>query len=142
MAENEIIAVQDVRNELSSDARSTFCSVQGGDRVTLAKVYNAMNNPKHKVADFINKVIEVKDVFVELIDLPDEETGEVMKAKRVVLIDGKGEAYQAVSEGVFGAIKNAMQVFGQPTWDDPIPFLVRQISVKNGSMLTLEVKLG
>ena len=139
--ENMEIATIDVKNELSTDSRSTFCSIQGGDRATLAKVYNAMNNPQHKVGDFINKVIKVKDVFVEVIDLPNEETGAIESAPRVVLIDDKGEAYQAVSQGIFNAVKNAMQVFGQPTWDDPLPCLIKQVSVKNGSMLTFDIQL-
>lgn len=139
--ENMEIATIDVKNELSTDSRSTFCSIQGGDRATLAKVYNAMNNPQHKVGDFINKVIKVKDVFVEVIDLPNEETGVIESAPRVVLIDDKGEAYQAVSQGIFNAVKSAMLVFGQPTWDDPLPCLIKQVSVKNGSMLTFDIHL-
>lgn len=139
--ENMEIATIDVKNELSTDSRSTFCSIQGGDRATLAKVYNAMNNPQHKVGDYINKVIKVKDVFVESIEVPNQETGVIESAPRVVLIDDKGEAYQAVSMGIFNAVKNAMQVFGQPTWDDPLPCLIKQISVKNGSMLTFDIQL-
>lgn len=140
MAENEIMAV-DVRNELSSDSKSTYCSIQGGDRKTLAKIYNAMNNPSHKVSDYINKTIMVKDVFVELIEMSNEETGEFENVPRVVLIDETGEAYQAVSTGIFNAVKNAIQVFGAPTWDDPLPCEVKQVQVKNGSMLTFEVVL-
>lgn len=140
MAENEIMVV-DIRNELSSEAKSTYCSIQGGDRKTLAKIYNAMNNPSHKVSDYINKTIMVKDVFVELIELVDEKTGVVENVQRVVLIDEQGEAYQAVSSGIFNAVKNAIQVFGAPSWDDPLPCTVKQVQVKNGTMLTFEVNL-
>ena len=140
MAENEIMAV-DVRNELSGESKSTYCSIQGGDRKTLAKIYNAMNNPSHKVSDYINKTIMVKDVFVELIEMADEETGNFEKVPRVVLIDEQGEAYQAVSSGIFNAVKNAIQVFGAPSWDDPLPCTVKQVQVKNGSMLTFEVTI-
>lgn len=139
MAE-EIMATVNVAQELSAEATSTFCSVQGGDRKTKALIYNAMNNPKHKVGDFINKTIDVKDVFVELIEQTSEETGETVQVPRVVLIDDKGEAYQAVSVGIFNAVKNAIQVFGQPTWDEPLKCMIKQIAVKNGSMLTFEVQ--
>ena len=107
--------------------------------MTKAKLYNASNNPDHKVGDFINKNIKVKDVLVEAIDIVDEETGEVERAPRVVLIDDKGKAYQAVSMGIFNAVKKAIQIFGEPTWEEPIEFTVKQVSVKNGSMLTLDV---
>lgn len=141
MAEVQAIEKVNLSTELSENATSVYCSVQGGDRKTKALVYNASNNPEHKVADFINKTINVKDVLVELIQVENEETGEVEEAPRVVLIDDKGEAYQAVSAGMFSAIKKAIQIFGQPTWDEPLPMLIKQVSVKRGSMLTAEVKL-
>lgn len=140
---NEIVQaapVMDLSRELSENAASVFCSVKGGDRKSKAKVYNAMNNPEHKVGDFINKTINVKDVLVEEIELANEETGELERAPRVVLIDDKGKAYQAVSAGMFNAIKNAIQVFGAPTWEEPLPMLIKQITVKNGSMLTAEIQ--
>lgn len=137
---NEIVQV-DLSKELSASSNTTYCSIQGGDRETLARIYNAANNPTHKVGDFINKVIKVKDVLVEIIELENEQTGEVEQAPRVVLIDEKGEAYQAVSQGMFNAVKNAIQIFGAPTWNDPLPMLIKQVSVKNGSMLTVEIKL-
>ena len=129
----------DVSAELSEQSTSTYCSIKGGDRATKAKLYNASNNPDHKVGDFINKNIKVKDVLVEAIDIVDEETGEVERAPRVVLIDDKGKAYQAVSMGIFNAVKKAIQIFGETTWEEPIEFTVKQVSVKNGSMLTLDV---
>lgn len=140
---NESTAIQQVNisQELSENATSVYCSVQGGDRKTKALIYNAANNPEHKVADFINKVINVKDVLVEMIDLEDEDTGAIETAPRVVLIDEKGSAYQAVSAGMFSALKRAIQIFGEPTWDEPLPCLIKQVTVKNGSMLTMEVKL-
>ena len=57
---NEIVQV-DLSKELSASSNTTYCSIQGGDRETLARIYNAANNPTHKVGDFINKVIKVKD---------------------------------------------------------------------------------
>ena len=141
MAEVQAIEKVNLNTELSENATSVYCSVQGGDRKTKALVYNASNNPEHKVADFINKTINVKDVLVEIIQVENEETGELEEAPRVVLIDDKGAAYQAVSAGMFSAIKKAIQIFGQPTWDEPLPMLIKQVSVKRGSMLTAEVKL-
>lgn len=140
MAQETAIVQVDLSKELSAESNTTYCSIQGGDRKTLARVYNAANNPEHKVGDFINKTINVKDVLVELIDIENED-GSVEQAPRVVLIDEKGEAYQSVSQGMFNAIKNAIAIFGAPTWDDPLPMLIKQVSVKNGSMLTVEIKL-
>ena len=70
MAESTAIEQVNLSQELSENATSVYCSVQGGDRKTKALIYNAANNPEHKVADFINKTIMVKDILVEMIELP------------------------------------------------------------------------
>lgn len=150
MAESTAIEQVNLSQELSENATSVYCSVQGGDRKTKALIYNAANNPEHKVADFINKTIMVKDILVEMIELPktDGKDNEILDengqpilevAPRIVLIDDKGKAYQAVSAGMLSAIKRAIQIFGSPTWDEPLPMLIKQVSVKNGSMLTVDV---
>lgn len=136
MSENEIM---NVAQELSADARTAYCSIKGATMRERAAVYNASNNPNHRLADFINKVIRVKDVLAEQVEMVDEETGELQTAVRVVLIDVDGASYQAISTGVFSALKRAIQVFGAPTWDDGLPILIKQVPVGKGSMLTFDV---
>lgn len=138
-AENQEIVPMNLQNELSEKSSSTFCSVQGGDRKAKAMVYNAMNNPKHRLGDCINKKLKIKDVLAEIIELENEETGEMQSAPRVVLIDENGESYQAVSNGIFNAVKKAIAVFGAPTWDEPLEILVKQISFGKNQMLTFDV---
>ena len=150
MAESTAIEQVNLSQELSANATSVYCSVQGGDRKTKALIYNASNNPEHKVADFINKTIKVKDILVEMIEVAktdgkdeevlDENGNPIMEVvPRIVLIDENDKAYQAVSVGMFSAIKRLIKIFGAPTWDDPLPILIKQVSVKNGSMLTCDV---
>lgn len=135
------LAKMDVRQELSAESPSTYCSVQGGDRKAKALVYNAMNNPTHRVGDCINKKLMIKDVLAEVIDLENEETGELQQVPRVVLIDEKGESYQAVSNGIFNAVKKAIAVFGAPTWDEPLPIVIKQVSLGKNQMLTFDIEL-
>ena len=136
---SEEMAIIGIANELSNQT-SMYCSVNGGTNEDKAKVFNASNNPEFKVADFINKVIVVKDVLAEQIELVDDETGKVDTAVRVVLIDVDGKSYQAVSNGIFNAVRKAIAIFGEPTWDDGIPILIKQVSVGKGSMLTFDVQ--
>ena len=106
MAEAIAIEKVNIAQELSENATSVYCSIQGGDRKTKAMVYNAANNPEYRVGDFINKVINVKDVLVEMIIMENEDTGEPQEVPRVVLIDDEGKAYQAVSATLqFGALR-------------------------------------
>lgn len=135
------LAKMDVRQELSAESPSTYCSVQGGDRKAKAMVYNAMNNPTHRVGDCINKKLMIKDVLAEVIELENEETGEMQQVPRVVLIDENGESYQAVSTGIFNAVKKAIAVFGAPTWDEPLPIVIKQVSLGKNQMLTFDIEL-
>lgn len=135
------LAKMDVRQELSAESPSTYCSVQGGDRKAKALVYNAMNNPTHRVGDCINKKLMIKDVLAEVIELENEETGELQQVPRVVLIDEKGESYQAVSTGIFNAVKKAIAVFGAPTWDEPLPIVIKQVSFGKNQILTFDIEL-
>lgn len=120
--------------EMSQGAASMYCSLKAGTREEKARVFNASNNPTHKVGDFINQVIEVKDVLCEVVNVDGEE------AIRTVLIDKNGESYQAVSAGIFSALKKAVQMFGAPTWDEPLPVLIKQVKVGKGTMLTFDVQ--
>ena len=137
----ESMELINVSQELSENAASMFCSIQGGTKEAKVAVFNASNNPDHKVGDYINKIIVVKDVLAEQIELTNEETGEVEPAVRVVLIDVKGESYQAVSMGIFNALKKAIAIFGSPTWEDGLKCLIKQVSVGKGSMLTFDVQV-
>lgn len=151
MAENtEIMAADEVVindlaprtydiKELSQPESNAFCSIKEDSLEAKKLVYNASNNPTHKIDDYINKEIALKDVFVEIIELANENTGGLEQAPRIVLIDDKGESYQCVSNGIFGSLKKLMAIFGEPTWEDPIHVVVKQVKVKRGTMLTLEV---
>ena len=136
----EGLELMNVAQELSAEQTSMFCSIQGGTHESKVAVFNASNNPDHKVGDYINKVIVVKDVLAELIEVTNDETGEIEVTPRVVLIDVNGESYQAVSKGIFNALKKAIAIFGAPTWDEGLPCLIKQVSVGKGSMLTFDVQ--
>lgn len=141
MADNTL-ATLDVRDALSAEGHSSFCSLKTGTLKEKAAFYNATSNPDHKVGDYINKVIRVKDIYVEAIELEDEETGEAVSAPRIVLIDTEGKTYQAVSRGVFNSLVRLINTFGQPTWEEGLPLLVRQISLGKNQMLTLEIDVN
>lgn len=148
---NEIMAVSeadvtaDIRSydvrELEGGKLAAYCSVRAETMAEKALVFNAANNPQHKVNDYINKLIMLKDVYAETLELVNQETGEYEKAPRIVLIDENGEAYECVSVGMFSSLKKLIATFGEPTWDEPIPVIVKQEKVKNGSMLTLSVQM-
>lgn len=139
MDNNNALAVSQMA---TAEVGMTYCSItaENGDREASSKIYNAMNDPEYRVADFINKTIAVENVFIEIKELANEETGEFETAPRVVLIDDKGHAYQSVSKGMYNAVRNACLCFGNPPWEPALLFEIKQKAVKAGSMLTANIK--
>ena len=135
---NEIV---NVRDAMTAGGNMCYSSMKSGTVKEKAALFNAMSNPNHKVGDFINKTIRVKDVYVETIELEDEETNETVNAPRIVFIDMDGDTYQAVSKGVFSALSRVINVFGEPTWDDGLPFTIKQVSLGKNQLLTFEVDI-
>lgn len=136
MAENALATIAATNEYIGK----MVCSIQpSGNRKEDAKIFAALNNPEFRIANFINKTIKVANVLVEIREILDEETGEIDTAPRVVLISDDGKAYQAVSKGIFNAVKNAFEVFGSAPWEPPLEIEVKQIAVGKGSMLTFDV---
>lgn len=148
----ESTEIMNLTQELSEQSTSMYCSLKGSAPEDQVRVFNATNNPEHKVADYINRDIVIKDVIAELIEVVktdqndepvlDEYGEQVMETvPRVVLIDPEGEAYQAVSKGILNALKKAFGIFGAPTWEPGLIVTIKQVSVGRGnSMLTFDVK--
>lgn len=120
---------------------TAICSIkpEAGDKASAKVVYNAMNNPTYKLSDFINKKIKVENVLIEVNDIMDEETGELTRAPRVVLIAPDGTSYSAISKGIFNSVKNAYAALGEAPWSGGIEFEVKQQKVGRGNMLTLQM---
>lgn len=117
-------------------AATSYCSLVPATDADRKTLYNAVNSPAGKLADYIGKQITVTDVYVEIVDMMNQETGEVTKAPRIVLFDKDGNSYGAVSTGVFGSLKKLFAVFGTPdTWKNPLKLEVKQIERGGGKRL-------
>lgn len=134
--ENEITVrnkefVLDIENE-SASYSSMECVTQE-DKVLF---YNAVSSPSENLRDHINEAVNVKDIFVEVIDL-EREDGTITQAPRIVLIDVDGVGYQCVSGGVLNALKRIIKIFGYPTWENGLVLKVKQINRGERQVLTL-----
>ena len=121
-------------------AKTQFTSVTAETEEARARLYNAMNNPDKRIGDCINMTINAKDLYIEVVNCTNTETGEVTACPRIVIIDDKGVSYQAVSIGIYSALKKLIQVYGAPTWEKPIKLEVKQVTKGDRKMLTLNVK--
>lgn len=121
--------------------QTQYCSVVAQTDEEKALLFNATNNTAYRLSDCINMVINVKDVFVEVVNCTNQETGEVTPCPRIVLINEKGEGYQCVSMGIFSALKKLFAIYGEPKdWSKPIKLEVKQVTKGERKMLTLNIK--
>ena len=118
-----------------------FCTMTAVDKKAKATLFNATGNPD-KITSMIGKTIDLLHFYVEIIQVVSEQTGELCNVPRVVLIDKSGKGYQAVSIGMYNAIKRIVSMYGLPeTWDEPLSVEVQQIETKNGRTFNLIVKV-
>lgn len=138
--ENMMVSMEDNSfiGELTS-RQTTFCSFEPKNEEEQARLFKAMNNPDERIGDHINEVIEVTDVFCEVVQCVHKETGEMNTCPRIVLFTKEGKTYQAVSLGVFSAIKKVFQCFGMPPFAKPLPLKVLQVTKGEKKMLTFDV---
>ena len=123
----------------NSEIGTFYTSFRGETSAEKAQLFKIMNTPRYKVSDCINKTILLKDLYVEMVSCTNEQTGEVSVAPRIVLIDKDNEGYQCVSTGILSALKKLMQIYGEPTWDEPLPIKIIQLKKGARSILTFEL---
>lgn len=116
-----------------------FCSFAAETREQKARLYRAMTNPDKKVNECINAELLLQDVFVEMVDMVDDETGEAHKVPRCVLFAADGTTYAATSTGIYNAVKRLCMVYGVPHWEEPIPVVIRQLQIGQRRFYTLDV---
>ena len=122
-----------------------YCSLPAdGSMASKARIFNAVNSPDKKISECIGETLLLKDIVAHNILLTDDDTGEVIEAVRMVLVDADGTSYEAVSGGLANAVQRILGIFGQPnTWEAPIPVKVIQKGTRNGvnKVTTLKVDL-
>ena len=136
--ENAMTTTNDKMLDFNAFNRETnqFVSFRAEDMKSKVRLFNAMNQPKYKVSDMINKKIKLKDVILMNVTMEGED-GEQDTGIRSVLIDADGNAYNATSNGIFSSLTNLYMIFGTLHFDEPLEILISQISTKRGSTLSI-----
>lgn len=115
------------------------CTMKPQDDAERAALFNAMNNPEKRLRECVNMTLMIKDVFCEEVEILDKKTGELKRCPRIVLIDENLIGYQCVSMGVFSALKKIIRLYGEPTWETPIPLEVKLIAKGERVITTLNI---
>lgn len=126
--------------DLTAERKVQFCSMVPKNEDEEITLFNAMNNPEKRIGDCINLTIEVKHVFCEVVTCINRETGELNICPRIVLIDKDGVGYQAVSMGIYSALKKIISIKGNPaSWKKPVKLQVVQVTKGDRKLLTFNL---
>ena len=121
-------------------ASTSYCSLNVNTQKEKEHLFNIISSPTDRIANIINEIIELKDLYVETVELTNEETGEISFAPRTILIDKNGKSFECVSIGIFSALKKLFQIFGEPCiWEKPIKIKIKQIQKGTKSILTFSI---
>lgn len=121
-------------------ASTSYCSLNVNTQKEKEHLFNIISSPTDRIANMINEIIELKDLYVETVELTNEETGEINFAPRTILIDKNGKSFECVSIGIFSALKKLFQIFGEPCiWEKPIKIKIKQIQKGTKSILTFSI---
>ena len=125
-----LLTVADFANPANSNI---FTTIEGTDRKSKVKVYNAISAPDKKIAECIGEVIEIKDFVVHEVQVLDENTGELNNLLRTVIISSDGTSYEAVSIGIANSLQRLIAFLGKPSeWDEPVKVKIKQKKTRNG----------
>lgn len=120
-----------IAKDIASGGRG-YCSMTAADDKAKVTLYNACSNPS-RLSDMVNKRIKMLHVYAEVIQIVNEKSGELVSVPRVIIIDEQGKGYQAVSVGIYNAVKRIISMFGEPdTWDRPHTVEVQNVNLKDG----------
>lgn len=121
----------------------SYCTMVPKNEEEQDMLFTAMNNPDKRISDCINMEIEVEHIFVEVVFCTNQDDPTIKQpCPRVVLIDTDGIGYQAVSLGIYSAVKKMLDTYGvkQPNGivglAKPKKFRIIQITKGSKSLLT------
>jgi hypothetical protein len=118
-----------------------FSSIQGNDRETAIKVYNAINGAENSLSDHLGEVIEITDMVAHPIELEDDQTKETIQAMRVVLLTAEGIGYHSVSGGVVSSLQKIIGIVGQAPWGPALKVVPVEVKTRKGfKTLTLRLQ--
>lgn len=135
--ENQELATTN-ENALTPQA-TLWTSLKGETPEEKIALFESINEAE-RLSDHLNQVIKTQNLIVQAVDITDRQTGEVIPATRVILIDDKGKSYACVSEGIKSSLNLLMGIFGNPPWEPAIPLKAVKKRGNNGfEFLTLTV---
>lgn len=114
-------------NAVSELRQGILSTIQGNDRATLNRVYEAVSGAQ-QLSDHLGEPFNIADIVSqEIVPEPETDpvTGEVRQDApyiRTVLVGPEGEpSFAAASKGIINSVTQLFQVYGHPSeWGEPV----------------------
>lgn len=111
-------------SNLNSGVSALFSSITAETVEEKMQVLDYVTNPE-AIADHLGETLNLRHVIAQAVDIADENTGETTEAIRIILVTEEGQAYSAVSKGLFTYLRNLFDIVGHPSsWEKPLPIKV------------------
>ena len=111
---------------LKSGGTDIFSTFDGTDFDTQLDVVDAVSSAL-PLADNLGTVINLKNVVIQPIEMKDENSGEMVRVPRIILVDVDGTAYAAISTGIMKSLQNYFGLLGFPKdWPRPLSVVAKE----------------
>lgn len=129
---NEMINPNNLINDLFSTG-SFYCSMPCKTPQEKKTLFNIQSGETERISDYINEIINLKDVYVQMIQIADSQTGELIDTCRIILIDNDKKGYACVSLGIYSSLKSLFALYGTPEhWEKPIKIKFKNRTKSDG----------
>lgn len=117
--------------ESMNDSSKVVTTIKGEDFDARLALATALTTSE-PLADNIGKTINLVDYVITVVNVLNKQTGEVVEAPRLVLVDADGTAYHATSLGLLTSIRNIRLAIGDLWGERPVPVQVVRQRGNNG----------
>ena len=134
------LTIQDQADALAESGSGVWVPFAPETVAEKATLYNALNSTGEKLGDYVGDTITVSNIVLQGSTFTDEETGELQKFTRLILVGPEGQIYKSTSRGMVRAAIQLMQVFGTPDqWGQPLSIQIERVQLRKGYTYNFKV---
>lgn len=112
---------------LNEAMAQSYSSIKGGDFDSRLRVAAAITDAP-SIVDHLGETFELTHFIIHPVELVNEETGELDKALRTVLIKADGTCFSTVSETIVKRLRDLVSILGEPaSWPKPVKVKISRV---------------
>lgn len=134
------LTIQDQADRLAESGSGVWVPFAPETVSEKATLYNAINSSGEKLGDYVDDIVTVSSIILQGSTFTDEETGEVQKFTRLIMVGPEGQIYKSTSRGMVRGAIQLMQVFGTPNeWGQPLNIQIERVQLRKGYTYNFKV---